>query len=193
MKTEQPPHFPAKDDGVATIREIIKNTVAVRGHEAERRLIKSLAAELNLSFLDCAAALASTIKTGGHKRNGAIKTLPHHVAPPLLPKMKLVRYRLAVGHAHQISLEEIKKVLVEESGVDINNIANVRIQDVYTLIDLPDEMPQEIFQHLKAVEIKQQKLDIKRVKNRNRMRNNRKQRPSQKTGDNPIFAKIDGS
>jgi hypothetical protein len=64
-------------------------------------------------------------------------------------------------------LETLKQVLIEESGVDKNNINNVNIQDFYTLVNLPDEMPLDIFQHLKTVEINQQKLDIRRVKARN--------------------------
>lgn len=96
--------------------------------------------------------------------------------------IKMVRYRLDVGCKHQITLEELKKVLIEESGVDKNNINNINIQGDYTLVELPDEMPQDIFQHLKSVEIKQHKLDIKRVKARNKKRgNNHRRRGKQRT------------
>ncbi|MGZ5026498.1 MAG: DbpA RNA binding domain-containing protein [Methylobacter sp.] len=88
------------------------------------------------------------------------------------PGIKMVRYRLDVGSQHQVTSEELKKVLIEESGVDKNNINNINIQRDYTLVELPDEMPQDIFLHLKSVEIKQRKLDIKRVKARNKKRNN---------------------
>ena len=85
--------------------------------------------------------------------------------------IKMVRYRLDVGCKHHITLEELKKVLIDESGVDKNCI-NINIQGDYTLVELPDEMPQDIFMHLKSVEIKQHKLDIKRVKARNKKRGN---------------------
>jgi hypothetical protein len=75
----------------------------------------------------------------------------------------MVCYRLAVGYKHQITLEELKKVLIDESGADKNHI-NINIQGSYSLVELPDEMPQDIFLHLKSVEIKQNKLDIRRVK-----------------------------
>ncbi|TAK61428.1 DbpA RNA binding domain-containing protein [Methylobacter sp.] len=88
------------------------------------------------------------------------------------PGIKMVRYRLDVGCKHQITPEELKKVLIEESGVDKNNVNNINIQGDYTLVELPDEMPQDIFLHLKSVEIKQHKLDIKRVKVRNKKRGN---------------------
>lgn len=88
------------------------------------------------------------------------------------PGIKMVRYRLDVGSKHQVTSEELKKVLIEESGVDKNNIKHINIQGEYTLVELPDEMPQDIFMHLKSVEIKQRKLDIKRVRPRNKRRDN---------------------
>ncbi|MGZ4957397.1 MAG: DbpA RNA binding domain-containing protein [Methylobacter sp.] len=88
------------------------------------------------------------------------------------PRIKMVRYRLDVGSKQQVTSEELKKILIEESGVDKNNINNINIQGDYTLVELPDEMPQDIFLHLKSVEIKQHKLDIKRVKSRNKKRSN---------------------
>lgn len=92
------------------------------------------------------------------------------------PDIKMVRYRLDVGCKHQLTSEELKKVLIEESGVDKNNINNIIIQGDYTLVELPDEMPQDIFLHLKSVEFKQHKLDIKRVKSRNKKRGNNRSR-----------------
>lgn len=84
--------------------------------------------------------------------------------------IKMVRYRLSVGSKHQVSVEALKKVLIEESGVDKNNIKIINIQNDYTLVELPDEMPQDIFLHLKTVEINHHKLDIKRVKIRTKKR-----------------------
>jgi coenzyme F420-reducing hydrogenase beta subunit len=94
--------------------------------------------------------------------------------------IKMVRYRLDVGCKHQVTSEELKKILIEESGVDKNNINNINIQGDYTLVELPDEMPQDIFLHLKSVEIKQHKLDIKRVKARNKKRGNNYRRRGKK-------------
>lgn len=98
------------------------------------------------------------------------------------PTIRMIRYRLNVGCKHQITLEELKKVLIEESGVDKNYVNNINIQGEYTLVELPDEMPQDIFLHLKSVEIKQHKLDIKRVKARNKRRgSNHNRRGRQRT------------
>jgi len=109
-----------------------------------------------------------------HKR-GCMDVKPAETVA-VQPYIKMVRYRLDVGCKHQVTSEELKKILIEESGVDKNNINNINIRGDYTLVELPDEMPQDIFLHLKSVEIKQHKLDIKRVKTRNKKRgsNNRR-------------------
>lgn len=110
-----------------------------------------------------------------YKHNG-IDARPTGTATAAQSGIKMVRYRLDVGCQHQVTLEELKKVLIEESGVDKNNINVIAIQDDYTLVELPDEMPQDIFMHLKSVEIQQHKLDIKRVKIRHKKRGNNRGR-----------------
>lgn len=135
----------------------------------QQTLLIQTARELNVESSLCAAALLYLLENN--------QTLSTELPTPETttyqqPNIKMVRYRLAVGNKHQLSADLLKQVLIEESGVDKNNINNINIQDTYTLVDLPDEMPLDIFQHLKNVEINRQKLDIKRVKHRYKHRNN---------------------
>ena len=158
--------------------------------DSQRELISSLAAELEIDSLTCAAALVYLTQTIENKSPPVF--LENKITDSQLPAkkpplgIKMVRYRLDVGSKHRITLEQLKKVLIEESGVDKNNINNVNIQSLYTLIELPDEMPPDIFQHLKSVEINQHKLDIKRVKTRkNKKRGNNHMRRSRKGDPDP--------
>jgi hypothetical protein len=144
--------------------------------DTERAFIRATTAELGIDNLTYAAALtylnqlientSAPVLKEDNQTNKPLSTK----ATPL--SIKMVRYRLDVGTKHHVTLEQLKKVLIEESGVDKNNINNVNIQSLYTLIELPDEMPPDIFQHLKSVEINQHKLDIRRVKTRNKKRGN---------------------
>jgi len=148
-----------------------------RNLDAQRALISTVIAELGIDSLTCAAALAYLTTQSTENTSPPTdlkdKTTVHQLPTINTPlTIKMVRYRLDVGRKHRITLEQLKKVLVEESGVDKNNINNINIQNLYTLIELPDEMPPDIFQHLKLVEINQQKLDIRRVKARNKKRGN---------------------
>ncbi len=169
--------------------------------DTQRALINTIAVELGIDSLTCAAAL--TYLTQAIEKPWASTFLVNQKTSNPLPAkntplgIKMVRYRLDVGSKHRITLEQLKKVLVEESGVDKNNINNVNIQNLYTLIELPDEMPPDIFQHLKSVEINQHKLDIRRVKARNNkkrgnshIRRGRKRDPKQ---GNDISDQVDGN
>ena len=165
--------------------------------DTQRELISTIAAELGIDSLTCAAALSylaqAVVNTSTPEYPVDIKS-GHQSNTPL--GIKMVRYRLDVGSKHHVTLEQLKKVLVEESGVDRSNISNVHIQNLYTLIELPDEMPPDIFQHLKSVEINQHKLDIRRVKTRNKKRGNNHIRRGRKRDPKPgndIADQVDGN
>lgn len=135
----------------------------------ERALIRQLVQEFDIDFLDCAAALAHVYQANSKKifkpeRQERKKYPLTGVLFSSLPKM--VRYRLEVGRKHTISKEEIKQTLIEESGVDRKMIGIIEMNHQFTVIELPEGMPTDIFYHLKSVEIKQHKLHIKRVGNK---------------------------
>ena len=165
--------------------------------DLQRALISTIAAELNIDNLSCAAALLHLTQALEKPTPVARPTESITVLP--LPEkttatgIKMVRYRLDVGSKHKITLDQLKKVLIEESGVDKNNINNVIIQNLYTLIELPDEMPPDIFQHLKSVEINQHKLDIRRVKTHNKKRGNNYIRRGRKREAKPGNEQSDSS
>lgn len=144
----------------------LQQIIALENLEVQRTHLKKLCeAGGGVDLLDCAAALLFLLQNPASLPDKASDAL-QPPRPPIPRYLKMVRYRLDVGRQHQITAEVLKKVLVEESGVDKNNIAHIDIQDFHTLIELPDEMPPDIFQHLKTVEINEQKLGIRRVKNR---------------------------
>ena len=171
------------------LKNRIQQIVNSENLDTRRTWISTIAAELGIDSLTCAAALTyltqpientSTPILVGNKKSGLQLSTKNTALG-----IKMVRYRLDVGSKHRITLEQLKQVLVEESGVDKNNINNVNIQNLYTLIELPDEMPPDIFQHLKSVEINQHKLDIKRVKARNKRRGNNHIRRGRKRDSKP--------
>lgn len=140
----------------------------IRGADLERNraLIRQMAVELDIDFLDCAAALIQLYQAR-YKKNFSPKqqdnTLAISSEVTLSNTPKMVRYRLEVGRKHSVSKDDIKDALVEESGVERKMIGFIEMHHLYTLIELPEGMPHDIFHHLKSVEIKQQKLHIKRI------------------------------
>ena len=52
--------------------------------------------------------------------------------------------------------------IANEAGIEGRYIGRIEIHDDYSTVDLPDQMPPEIFQHLKRVRVRQQMLNISR-------------------------------
>lgn len=163
-----------EDRIIQCLRRIIETQTL---HE-ERQIVRHIAAELNLELLDCAAALLHIQQLEGGMRmmpewGGVGPSVSDTVS--IMPKM--VRYRLAVGHKHGVSKEVIKDVLVDESGVERKMIRLIDVRNEFTIVELPEGMPEDIFQHLKTIEIRRQKLDIKRLSaNSNKKRANNMRR-----------------
>ena len=143
------------------LKNNLKTILGQEDLKLHQELIAQLSAELSVSILDCAAALSFLNQL--NKNQYTVKNTIEGA-----PKAKSVRYRLDVGRKHLVSLDEIKNVLIEVSGVDRKRIGRLDIRNYYTLVDLPDGMPADIFQLLAETEINQQKLNIKRIKFQNR-------------------------
>lgn len=142
------------------LRAILKH----RHLDGKRNAVQILATELEINPLDCAAALLS-LHFEGDVTSPPPPQIPTLIIEPLeLPPIKLQRYRLDVGKKQRVELEWLKTMLIEESGVDRNNIQNISIRNDYTLLELPDEMPSDIFLHLKNIDVNGYKLNIKRLK-----------------------------
>ncbi|HUA79008.1 MAG TPA: DEAD/DEAH box helicase [Dyella sp.] len=69
-------------------------------------------------------------------------------------------YRIEVGHDHGVKPGNIIGAIANEAGLDAQHIGRLSIRGDYSLIDLPDGMPGEVFQHLKKVWVNQQMLRI---------------------------------
>lgn len=159
------------------LKNRLQQTLTGVNLDDQRILANTICTELGIELLDLAAALLYLNNQGGSKSYlsaAAQKANNQAVFDSKRSNIKMVRYRLDIGKQHHVTVEELKKVLVDESGVDKNNIDNINIQNSYTLIELPDNMPQDIFLHLKSVEINHQKLDIRRVKTGNNKKRGKK-------------------
>jgi ATP-dependent RNA helicase DeaD len=69
-------------------------------------------------------------------------------------------YRVEVGHDHGVKPGNIIGAIANEAGLDAQHIGRLSIRGDYSLIDLPDNMPREVFEHLKKVWVAQQQLRI---------------------------------
>jgi len=80
------------------------------------------------------------------------------------PEAGTETYRIEVGHDHDVQPGNIVGAIANEAGLDSKNIGRIDIHDDYSLIDLPEGMPKEVFTDLKKTWVAGQKLNITRVK-----------------------------
>ena len=157
----------------------LKNVLESENLEQQRDLISRITAELDLNIEDCAAALVYLTQSNLYQSVKKVEQVSDFnndfEIPRTVTQNKTVHYRLEVGGKHQVKQEEIKNVLVEVSGVDKKRIGRIDIRHHYTLVELPDCMPGDIFQLLTEVKIRQQKLNIKRLKPQRKFRRYHKQ------------------
>ncbi len=73
------------------------------------------------------------------------------------------RYRMEVGHLHGVKPGNILRILTSETGLDTQYIGRIDIQDEYSIVDLPEGMPNEVFRDLKKSWIAGQPLKISRI------------------------------
>jgi len=69
-------------------------------------------------------------------------------------------YRVEVGHEHGVKPGNIIGAIANEAGLESQFIGRLSIRGEYSLIDLPDGMPAEVFDHLRKVWVSQQQLRI---------------------------------
>lgn len=77
--------------------------------------------------------------------------------------IEMEMYRIEVGHNHGVKPGNIVGAIANETGIDGDHIARIRIQDNYSTVELPAGMPKELFQELKKVRVAGQQLNISKM------------------------------
>ncbi|MFC5474425.1 DEAD/DEAH box helicase [Paraherbaspirillum soli] len=72
-------------------------------------------------------------------------------------------FRIEVGHAHGVKPGNIVGAIANEAGLDSKYIGRIEIHDDHSTLDLPDDMPPELLDHLKTVWVAGQQLRISRA------------------------------
>jgi len=71
-------------------------------------------------------------------------------------------FRIEVGHQHGVKPGNIVGAIANEAGMDSKHIGRIEIYDDYSVLDLPDDMPDDLIDHLKSVRVAGQQLQISR-------------------------------
>ena len=77
--------------------------------------------------------------------------------------IEMETFRIEVGHAHGVKPGNIVGAIANETGIDGDHIARIKIENDYSTVELPAGMPKELFQELKKVRVVGQALNISRL------------------------------
>jgi ATP-dependent RNA helicase DeaD len=72
-----------------------------------------------------------------------------------------VRYRIAVGRDHGVQPGNIVGAIANEAAIDSVHIGRIQIFDAYSTVELPEGMPDEIFERLRKAWVCGQRLAIR--------------------------------
>jgi ATP-dependent RNA helicase DeaD len=108
-------------------------------------------------------SVPSPIPVNGSTQNTLDKTGPGagpEKITPLKPGME--RYRIEVGESHGIKPGDIVGAIANEAGLESKYIKDIDIRSRFSLVDLPEGMPGEIFNLLKQTWIRSRRMAISR-------------------------------
>lgn len=80
------------------------------------------------------------------------------------------RFRIEVGHNHDVKPNNIVGAVANEAGLDSQHIGRINIYDDFSVIDLPEGMPKDVFSDLKKVWVAGKQLHISLLKKERKSR-----------------------
>jgi ATP-dependent RNA helicase DeaD len=75
-------------------------------------------------------------------------------------ELRMRPYRVEVGSRHSATPANLVGAIANESGLEARYIGRIEIFDDYSMLEMPDGMPDEIFKHLGKVWVGGQQLKL---------------------------------
>jgi len=189
---EMPSTQVINDRRIEQFKQVISETLANEDLILFSELIEQYQQEFNVPTLAIASALAKLVQGSEplllqHKpvhdkkenwdnsgqegrRQGSRKSRADSRAPRkseprnknALPEKDMERFRVEIGHKHKVMPANIVGAIANEAGLESKHIGLINIYEDYSTVDLPRDMPKEIFRDLRKVWVLGQTLKISR-------------------------------
>lgn len=178
------------DKRIAKFKQGISDTLATEELGMFYQLIEQYQQEHNVPALEIAAALARLLqgdtplllknkperhaerlfddKPGKDRKNPRDKRAHKERKPAAAsprstkPEEGMERFRIEVGHKHDVKPGNIVGAIANEAGLDSKHIGHIAIHDDFSLVDLPEGMPKDVFNDLRKTRIAGQPIRISR-------------------------------
>ncbi len=165
---------------IARFKQRITDTLAAEELSFFIQLMEQYQIEHNVSAIEIAAALAKQVqgetpllmknppkkeserrehKDSRENDSGNERKSKRKPAPDI----EMQTYRIEVGKVHGVKPGNIVGAIANETGLDGDHIARIKIEENYSTVELPAGMPKDIFQELKKVRVAGQQLNISKM------------------------------
>ena len=168
---------------IAAFKQSISDTLAAGELDFMQSLLEQYQQEHDVPALEIAAALARMsigdrqlllppeknkpahrkVKTGAGPGPRKERGEPRQRKPQTRPPRGMERYRIEVGHQHDVKPGNIVGAIANEAGLDAQHIGHIDIHTEFSLVDLPIGMPKEVFQALRKARVCGQRINISRL------------------------------
>jgi ATP-dependent RNA helicase DeaD len=74
------------------------------------------------------------------------------------------RFRIEVGWRDRVKPGNIVGAIANESGLNGRSIGRIQIFDAHSFVDLPQGMPDDVFQGLRRLKVMNRELQISRIR-----------------------------
>ncbi|CCE24697.1 DEAD/DEAH box helicase [Methylotuvimicrobium alcaliphilum] len=165
---------------IARFKQRITDTLAAEELSFFIQLMEQYQNEHNVSAIEIAAALAKQVQgetpllmknppkkeTERRERKDSIDReygKERKSKRKTNPDIEMETYRIEVGKAHGVKPGNIVGAIANETGLDGDHIARIKIEENYSTVELPAGIPKDIFQELKKVRVAGQQLNISRM------------------------------
>jgi ATP-dependent RNA helicase DeaD len=176
---ELPSTETVRNKRIADFKQSISDTLATGELDFMQSLLEQYQQEHDVPAMEIAAALASMsigdrslvlkpekgkpARTKNEPKQRNERGEPPRRKPQARPGKGMERFRIEVGHHHKVKPGNIVGAIANEAGLDAQHIGHIDIHTEFSLIDLPKGMPNDVFQDLRNIRIRGQRLNISRL------------------------------
>ena len=178
------------DKRIAQFKQAIADTLATEDLGLFKHLVEQYQNEHNVPAIEIASALAKLVqgdsplllqhkpvpradkawesrgndqpRTRDRGKGSERSERPQRPRKDAPPEKGMQRFRIEVGHIHNVMPGNIVGAIANEANIDAQNIGRINIFDDHSTIDLPADMPEDIYAGLKKVWVAGQTLNISR-------------------------------
>jgi len=171
VRMDMPSHDAVTSKRVEKFRDNLAEAMAAEPMEFFQELSFELMEEMNIDILQLAAGLLCLAQKDRPLRaenklnisnSGWDEQRNNRRDRGQRPSPVMVLYRMEVGSSDGVEVRNIVGAVTHETGIKNRYIGQIRIHTGYSTIELPEDMPPHLIEHLRKIYVANKQLNIAR-------------------------------